>query len=376
MADRTTREAGSRSTSSLHQIVLQDLRQTDLRHSMGREFKDLYRFYLDEEDREKLARMGRVKRAFWLTGWLLKSLVLRLSPQRRLMLLAALVVWFLLGGTSLQYGEAAFRLDLRPLSFALVLVVLMLELKDKLLARDEIQVARQVQLALLPRSHPQPDGWALWSYMRPANDVGGDLVDYIQVGSRLGIALGDVAGKGLGAALLMSKLQATLRALAPECRDLAELGARLNAILHRDGLDNRFATLFYCEIEPDSSRVRFLNAGHNPAFVLQPAGGADQIEALPASALPLGMIEGTTYEEGVAQVAPGAMLVAYSDGLSEATNESGVEYGAERLRALLPRLRGLTAEDAGIRLIEEVNHFLGEERPGDDLSLLVLMRLG
>jgi sigma-B regulation protein RsbU (phosphoserine phosphatase) len=76
------------------------------------------------------------------------------------------------------------------------------------------------------------------------------------------------------------------------------------------------------------------------------------------------------------QLAPGAMLVAYSDGLSEATNESGVEYGAARLRALLPRIRGLTAEDAGIRLIEEVNHFLGEERPADDLSLLVLMRLG
>jgi len=156
MTRRTTSKAGSRETASLHQIVLQDLRQTDLRHSVGREFKDLYRFYLDEEDREKLARMGRVKRAFWLTGWLFKSLVLRLSPQRRLMVLAALVVWFLFGGAGLQWGEVSLSLDLRPLSFVLVLVVLMLELKDKLVARDEIQVARQVQLALLPRSHPSP----------------------------------------------------------------------------------------------------------------------------------------------------------------------------------------------------------------------------
>ncbi|MFQ5626458.1 MAG: SpoIIE family protein phosphatase, partial [Methyloligellaceae bacterium] len=140
--------------------------------------------------------------------------------------------------------------------------------QDKLLARDEIEVARQVQLARFPQEQPRLPGWAVWSYTRPANDVGGDLVDYIELDSgRLGVALGDVAGKGLGAALLTAKLQATLRALVPECRTLDELGGRLNTILHRDGLDNRYATLFYLELAHEGGHVRFLNAGHNPAIV-------------------------------------------------------------------------------------------------------------
>src|SRR2546425_3758516 len=110
----------------------------------------------------------------------------------------------------------------------------MLELKDKLLARDEIEIARQVQLALLPSRHPQPDGWSLWSFMRPANDVGADLVDYIELPEgRLGVVLGDVAGEGLGAALLTAKLQATLRALVPPCPALSGLGPQMNDILHR-----------------------------------------------------------------------------------------------------------------------------------------------
>lgn len=356
----------------LRTLLFKDLRPADLPRNFRQDLKQLYRFYLDEERRAQLAAMGRVRRAFKIVAWLLKSLLSKLSPGRRLALFAALVMCFL-GKVRLAFPVQGFRTDLRLWGFLILLLVFMLELMDKVLVKDEIEVARQVQLALLPSRHPQPEGLSIWSFMRPANDVGADLVDYIDLpGGRLGIVLGDVAGKGLGAALLTAKLQATLRALIPACPSLSELGSQLNAILFRDGIDNRFVTLFYFEIEPASGRMRYLDAGHNPPFVLRASG----LEALPASAIPLGMMAGTTYAESELRMHAGDALVVYSDGLTEARNAEDEEFGTDRLRALMPRLRGLSAE-AGVRLIiDEVNAFLAGERPHDDLSLVVLTRPG
>jgi sigma-B regulation protein RsbU (phosphoserine phosphatase) len=355
---------------SLRRTVLQDLRRADLSRTLRHDLRQIYRFYLDEERRTRLASMGRVRRVFWSLIWLLKGLLLKLSPPRRVVLLITLVMWFL--GRFVWNGETThLAIDLRRWAFPLLLVVLMMELKDKLLAKDEIAVAREVQLALLPRSDPQPEGWGLWSFMRPANDVGADLVDYIDLGEgRLGVVLGDVSGKGLGAALLTAKLQATLRALRPDSVSLEALGARLNAVLHRDGLDNRFATLFYFEIRSGAGTVRFLNAGHNPPFILR-AGG---VESLPASSRPLGMFPEERPVEGRTEVAAGEMLLVYSDGLTEARNAADEEFGSERLTALLPRLRGLEPAAAGARVLQEVNTFLGGERPHDDLSVIVALR--
>src|SRR5262245_9302185 len=314
--------------------------------------------------------MGRVRRAFKIVGWTLKSLLAKLSPGRRLALFASLVMC-LMGRVSLPFADVVIYPNLRVWAYFIVFLVLMLEMKDKLLARDEIEIARQVQLALLPKQHPQPEGWSLWSFMRPANDVGADLVDYIELPEeRLGVVLGDVAGKGLGAALLTAKLQATLRALVPGSRSLSDLGARLNDTVHRDGIDNRFVTMFYFEMAPKSGGLRYLNAGHNPPFVVRSA----TTESLEASAIPLGMLAGTVYKEGDLQLEPGDMLVVYSDGLTEARNASDEEFGPDRLGALLQRLRGLPAELIVQRVIEEVNLFLGSERPHDDLSLVVLVR--
>ena len=273
-----------RDDQGLGRIVLEDLRSTDVVGHFRSELRDLYSFYLTEERREQLAAMGWLHRTVTFLAWLFKSLMMKLSPARRLALLAGMIL--LISGR-FDWGVRDHRLsiDFRLLGAALMLAVLMLELKDKLLARDEIEVARQVQLALLPSRHPRLEGWSVWSFTRPANDVGGDLVDYLELDEgRLGIALGDVAGKGLGAALLMAKLQATLRAAAPDAPSLAALGERLNAILLRDGLANRYATLFYFEIAPGSGHVRSLNAGHNPPLALRVSG----IESLRAASPPLG----------------------------------------------------------------------------------------
>jgi hypothetical protein len=352
----------------LHRILLDDLRRTDLGDSMRESLRDLYEFYLDDERRQQLASMSRFRRWLRTFWWSFKALFLKLSPARRVMLAAGLIL-AILG----RVGAGDYSADLRIWGVVLLVLILMLELKDKLLARDEIDVARRVQLDLLPRHHPDLEGWSIWSYTRPANDVGGDLVDYLEFSpGRLDIALGDVAGKGMGAALLMAKLQATMRALAADCSRLDELGTRVNAIFHRDGLENRFATLFYICLEAGSGRLRYLNAGHNPALLQK----HDGIEELGASGVPLGILPGTRYCEGVAELQPGELVVAYSDGLTEATSAAGEEYGDRRLRELLPRLKGLSVAEAGRLILHDVERFTASERYADDLSLVLLLRTG
>jgi sigma-B regulation protein RsbU (phosphoserine phosphatase) len=357
---------------SFHQVVVEDLRKAELGRDYLRDLKDLYDFYVDDRRREKLAEMGRVRRAFSLLAWLLKSLLMKLSPARRLLLVLALFCGVMgWTGITTQAGSS-FQIDLRPWGFILLLIILMLELRDKLLAKDEIAVARQVQIALLPRQHPTVPGWLVWSHSRPANDVGGDLVDYISLdGFRTGVVLGDVAGKGLGAALLTAKLQATLRALVPNAASLDDLGLQVNNVFHSDGLDNRYATLFFAELEHDSGQLRYLNAGHNPPFLIR----ASSVEQLPASSFPLGMMDTASYREVALTLDPGDMILAYTDGVTEAANEQDEEFGMERLEALVPELRGLPPEAVGTRILLEVDRFIGRVRLGDDLSIAVIQRL-
>ncbi|MCL5021440.1 MAG: serine/threonine-protein phosphatase, partial [Bacteroidetes bacterium] len=258
-----------------------------------------------------------------------------------------------------------------PLSYLLVLLVLMLELKDKLLAHDELRIGRTVQKALLPDDNPSISGWSIWLFTRPANDVGGDLVDYINLGeSRLGLALGDVAGKGLGAALLMSKLQSTLRAIAPDYSSLSELGQRINLIFCRDSLPSKVATLVYMELTQNSGKIRLLNAGHLPPLVLR--GG--NVEELAHGAPALGLIKTSRFEEQVIELGPGDLFVAYSDGVTEARNERDEFFGDQRLKSVIGKSAGISPDRVGERLLAEVDAFVGEAPRSDDLSLVLIKR--
>lgn len=343
--------------------LLADLQHPGLSGSIWRDLQDLYAFYLSEDERDRLRRMGRLRRWFNTFRWVLASLGRNLAPPRRLILLAAVV--------AVGLGLYRDRVPEVVVGFALVVAVLMFELRDKLLARDELEIGRAVQLALLPDRHPVLAGWDIWLYTRPANDVGGDLIDHLaHDDGRLDVALGDVAGKGLGAALLMAKLQSTLRAWAIDAASLSDLGARANVILCRDGLANRFATLVYLRLVPSVGIVGLLNAGHCRPLVIR-AGG---IAALPPVALPLGIDPAAVYEEQRVDLAPGDMLLVYSDGLSEAIDEAGQMFGDDRVRDLAAHLDGMTAPAAGQRVLTALADFAGRARPMDDLSLAVLRR--
>ncbi|MDE3155696.1 MAG: serine/threonine-protein phosphatase [Acidobacteriota bacterium] len=351
--------------------VWEDVGRVGVRQTVRRSFSDLEEFYLTTHRRDRLAGMGRVKRTLVLWAWLLKALFLKLTPARRLLLL--LSFWLMVEGQfQFSAGRTQVTVSFPFLGIAVLLLILMLELRDKLLARNELEAGRAVQLALMPSHAPSLAGWDIWLFTRSANDVGGDLVDYLPLDpSRLAVMLGDVAGKALPAALLMAKLQATIRALATDCPTLDELGRRVNVILNRDGLPNRFATLVYLELAPDSGAIRLVNAGHMPPLLLHP----DRIEELPRGSIALGITPDADYTEQRAEVAPGEFLVVYSDGVTEAQNRAGDFFGDDRLRAALGGQATATAEALGRAVLAAADTFTGDAPVFDDLSLVVLKRL-
>ena len=332
---------------------------------------EVQEFYLTPGHRQRLAGMGTFRRWLWLAWWLLKSLFLKLTPLRRVVFLVALVL-LAASPRVTAGGGAGVSADGQTFGALLLVCLLLLELKDKLLARHELEAGRSVQRALMPERCPSLAGWDVWLYTRPANDVGGDLVDCLELGpGRVGFTLADVAGKALPAALLMAKVQSTLRALATDASSLSDLAAKTNDILCRDGLPNRFATLLYFELRDGDGGVRLLNGGHIPP-VLVSAGGYHELQR---GDMALGMMPGATYREQHQDVEPGEMLVAYSDGLTEALNAAGEFYGEDRLRAVFAGLSFLSAKQAGARILESVDAFIGTTRPYDDLSLIVLKRI-
>jgi len=352
--------------------VRDDLRRGDFKRTLSQDFKDLKEFYLNKEQKSRLAEMGWVKRSFYMTWWLLKILFFRLTPTRRILFLISVILILFSDSFQWQGEDVSFQSDTNLLGYLIFCFVLMLELKDKLLARDELEAGRAVQHALMPEPSPTVPGWSLWLFTQPANEIGGDLVDFLQLDeTRFGVALADVAGKGLGAALFMAKLQATLRAIAPDYDSLSALGQKINAIFFRDTVANSFASLVYLEIAADSQQVRFINAGHMPPVLLHQG----QVKETPKGEQALGLAAEAVYKEHILDLSKDDLVLVYSDGLTEAQNARGEFFGEERLMSLLPSLTDLSVEDMGKRVLSEVKRFIGDARAIDDLSLCILKRL-
>lgn len=355
----------------LGRLLLTDVRRGDFFRTLRRDWNALKEFYLDQERKSRLQAMGKVKRFFVMAWWLIKSLFLKLTPVRRVLVVLSCILIIQSGTIGYEDSRFQFTNDTGKAGFILLLFVLMLELKDKMTAQSELAAGRVVQRALMPKRNPVVAGWEIWMIAQPANEVSGDFVDFLDLqNARYGLALGDVAGKGLKAALLMVKLQATLRALAVEFDSLAELGAKLNAILRRDGLPDSFASLVYLELQPDSGSLRLLNAGHMPPLRLSDF----KLEEIAQHATALGLTPEATFVEQRVELQKGETLLIYSDGLTEARNEAGDFFGEERLFALLRSLAGLRAAEMGARIIAEIEKFVGEAHAHDDLSLLILQR--
>lgn len=348
-------------------FILKTLRESNFIITIKSEYKDIKDFYLEKHQKDRLQNLGFIKRTFFITWWLLKSLFRRLTTVRQILLVIGLALILSYAPTSI--GDV--RVDNHSfIGAGILLFILLLELKDKLLAKSELSEGRAVQNALMPQEIPKVSGWDIWFYSRPANDVGGDLVDYVNISDeRSAFILADISGKGLGAALLMAKLQSIFRAIAPDFASPSEFVAKLNNVFYRDSLKKSFASMIYLEIQPDISVIQLVNAGHLPPFFIS---GRD-IKELPKGARALGLSEKVSYKKQKIAVKRGDILFIYSDGLTEAINTEN-EFFENRLNEILPTLAHLSAEAGGKWIVDAVEKYIGTARVHDDLSLLILKK--
>jgi serine phosphatase RsbU (regulator of sigma subunit) len=240
---------------------------------------------------------------------------------------------------------------------------------------QELQLARSIQRASLPREVPSLEGWQISPFYRPAREVGGDFYDFHLLSEgRVGLVVGDATGKGVPAALVMATTCGMLQ-LAAQALDSSSPGEvleRVNETLFARIPANMFVTCFYCILEPQSGRLRYANAGHDLPYVLRGSGG--DCEELRARGMPLGLMPGMSYEEKETIMNSGEAAVLYSDGLVEAHDPKGEMFGFPRLRALITEYG--EKRSLGDSLLEELYSFVGEGwKQEDDITLLTLRRV-
>src|SRR6516164_6209415 len=236
----------------------------------------------------------------------------------------------------------------------------------------ELEIAREVQEHLFPQRLPEVPGLDYCGQCRPAREVGGDYYDFLELpGGRFGVAIGDVSGKGVGAALMMASLEASLRALAAVVEDPAELMERVSGLLHQASSANRYATLFYAYYDPSSRRLSYVNAGHNPPVVLRSCGDAFQVFRLETGGPVIGLLQ-HSYERGVFSHEPGDLLVLFTDGVSESMNARFEEWGEERLIDFAKICYALPSSEGLQRILSAAQAFAAGASQHDDMTLVVL----
>jgi len=348
------------------------------RVSEGRQIEDLwsqfaadarasYGFYGSDIDWDEIKKLPHWRRPLHVTKEFFWALLLKLTPARRVLFLAALVM--------LVLSNVKEDIKFEALAAVAFLLLLSLELADKVTMKRDLEIAREIQTWLVPSFPPEVPGAEIAFASRPQNSVAGDYYDAFFAtagaadGGKLMLVIADVAGKSIPAALLMATLQASLRTIAGEGASLADLVMRLNRYACAHSLDGRrFTTAVLAEYEPAARRLSYVNAGHN-APILRRATG--DMEKLDIGGVPLGIVSGTAYETSAKDLQPGDALIFFTDGVVEAFDENGAEFGNERWLAAIRALPAVTAQESLQFLMTRVDAFAGETRQSDDITCMI-----
>ena len=368
-----------------------DLSTEDLHRLFTHDTRDACRFFSRGLNEEQLAHLPWWKRLVLRSRQVFVAFTLKLPPARRALYLGALLI-ALLGILKLfrgfavmdvPFGTPFFQISmLVPAwadgTFALVASLLMvnllvlLEVADRLSLKGELEVAREIQLAMLPAGTYSAADIEICGATRPANTVGGDFYDVLPLpDGRLVLAVGDVAGKGSPAALLMALLLAMLRTLVDEGLDPEALVTRLNAQIWRHSPGSRFITFFHAVYDPSTGTLTYVNAGQNPPLIRR---GAGRYERLPATGIALGMFDQSSYSAVTTRIEPGEMLVLYSDGITEAENPAGQPLEEPGLQLILDSYPDEPPAALCTHIIKGVERYAQASRFTDDLTILILKR--
>jgi sigma-B regulation protein RsbU (phosphoserine phosphatase) len=362
------------------QRVTEGLELTQLWSQFETEARSSYRLYSRDvaaKTPEGLTKRGHrlhvVKEFFW-------AVLEKLSPARRVLLLAALIM-LVFPSSGFSYHDAGHELHVVELDFhfwggLLLLLLLMLEIGDRVVMKRDLQIAREIQTWLLPGAPPQIPGISIAYTTRPANTVAGDYYDvFPRPGktndeNRVVFAVADVAGKSIPAAMLMATFQASLKTLSTAQVALPELVADMNKYAcsnSQGGL--RFTTAFLAEYDAARRIFHYINAGHNNPILRRSNGS---MERLDVGGLPIGILADAQYESASVTLAPGDWLIIFTDGLVEAENTRQEEYGEARLLSAIAAAAAATPAEMLNRLMKELDLFVGSTPQHDDVTCLLV----
>jgi sigma-B regulation protein RsbU (phosphoserine phosphatase) len=385
----TPRRSTASKVRSFLDTYTSDITREEVHRLFKRDTRDAYRYFSQGLKPDPDAGKPWYERAHRLNDLFL-AFTMKLSPARRLIygvaLLASLIGllelftgfdlrWAPTGVVSIPMLVPTWRdgTVLLLVGFVLLNLLVILEVADRLSLKNDLEIARDIQKQMLPRDAFRAEGIETFGLTRPANTVGGDFYEISQMpDGRVIVAVGDVAGKGSPAALLMALLLAIMRTLLDEGLEPAPLVERLNLQIARHSPSSRFITLFFAVIDPASGNVEYVNAGHLPPIVRRRDG---TFARLAQGGIALGLSKKSKYATSNDHLEPGDLIVLYSDGITEAESESGVafdEAGIERVLALRP---DATAPDLSRDIFAAVEMHVGDQRLADDLTVVVARRL-
>ncbi len=376
-----------RDWKELYRSTMRDVGRADIVGLYSQQWKHA-REKLTAEDREALAREPkRWKRFFKTANSVLFGLSKRLAPARRVIFLAVLACFLLtLFTPSCEHHEekdhngvrreVSYRVDFDSAflatAAALLTVLLGMELVDKINYRDELELARELQASLIPKVLPRAAGVEIGAHNEIANMVGGDIYDFVPLpDGRLAVLFGDASGHGMAAGLVMAVAHAAFRTQLEVDAAPAAVFATLNRILCRTGSPRAFFACVSMLVSSDGS-ITACVAGHPQVLRVGPDGEVK--ERIGAGAYPLGIKPGLVWPTETVRLGPGELLLLHSDGLPEARNRSGEEFGDARIEATLRTGARLSAPELAEALAREVRTFRGDEAPEDDISITVLRR--
>jgi sigma-B regulation protein RsbU (phosphoserine phosphatase) len=272
---------------------------------------------------------------------------------------------------------------LMSIAAQLALIIDNARLTERMVAQErmrrELALAAEVQQRLLPSCAPEGVAMEIAGFCEPARGVGGDYYDFINFdNNQLGVAIADVAGKGMPAALLMSTVQATLRSLTarngssvPASYDLSSIVAKLNRLLFNSTNGEHYVTFFYATFDQATQCLTYVNAGHNPPLYLE-ADANSEFRQLTSGGLVAGAFEHAAYEQETVQMKPNDLLFLYTDGLSEALNVDGEEFGANRIMETLKSIASLSADQIRDVVVRRVKDWCAGMSLYDDLTFVVM----
>ena len=364
------------------QRVSEGMELSQLWSQFEKDARSGYRFYSADLAQQADAQSW-FQRAWDTTKKLFWAILEKLSPARRVLLLFALILLFFPTG-GFTFGDKAgevhvVEFDFRLWGGLLLLVVLLLELADRVVMKRDLEIAKDIQTWLLPGAPLQLPGYQIAYATRPANTVAGDYYDVVlRPGATPGedrvlFVVADVAGKSIPAAMLMATFQASLRTLSSSRVSLAELVLGLNRYACSNSQGGvRFTTAFLAELDPVTGNVVYVNAGHNAPILRKSSGTVERLET---GGIPLGILQEAVHQTGASKLSADDWLVIFTDGVVEAVNPGGEEYEEPRLIRLVDGVGTSTPPELLRRLLAELDIYVGNTPQHDDMTCLLVKRV-